>query len=365
MPRNGSGTMSVVNSFSPSTQIESAKVNQNFTDIASEITGSLPRNGEAGMTGQLKIDAGTVSLPGLAWSVDLDTGWYRIGANNAGFSCGGAKVLDVSTSGLGITGALDVSGALTLGTALAVAEGGTGSTSAGDARTALGVVIGTDVQAYDADLAAIAALTTDAAGRSVLTLTDPGADRIAFWDESAGTFAHLTVGNNLTLTDTTLTANANPRTSATAQASTSGTSIDFSSVPSWVQQITLTMAAVSTNGSSDLLLQLGTSGAATTSGYSSEAVILGAGGNTYQSSTAGILLQQDASASDSVNGQILITRCNSSTNLWVATSQLFNGTRFELGGGRIALAGVLDFVRLTTIGGTAAFDAGTVNIQYS
>lgn len=59
-------------------------------------------------------------------------------------------------------------------------------------------------QPLDADLTAIAALTTAAAGRSVLTLTDPGADRIGFWDDSAGTFEWLTIGTGLSISGTTL-----------------------------------------------------------------------------------------------------------------------------------------------------------------
>jgi len=112
MARNGSGTMSIINSFSANTTIESAKVNANFSDVASEITGSLPRNGEAAMTGQFKAADGTSGAPGISFSSDTNCGFYRSAADT--MSIAGSLQDSNSVAVVGMpTGAMMMYGATT------------------------------------------------------------------------------------------------------------------------------------------------------------------------------------------------------------------------------------------------------------
>lgn len=74
-------------------------MNANFTDIATEITGSLPRDGQAAMTGQFKAASGTVYVPGMSFGSDTDTGFYRKSANTIGVVAGGAEVGSIDADG--------------------------------------------------------------------------------------------------------------------------------------------------------------------------------------------------------------------------------------------------------------------------
>lgn len=66
-------------------------------------------------------------------------------------------------------------------------------------RTAIGAVIGTDVQAYDSDLAAIAALTTTSFGRSLLALADAAAGRTALAANGALSFGSNANGDYIAI----------------------------------------------------------------------------------------------------------------------------------------------------------------------
>jgi len=115
MSRNGSGVYTKVNTFVSGNPVTAAGHNQNWDDIATEITNSVAADGQTTMTGPLKASSGTASAPGLTFASDPDSGLYRIGSNNLGVSVNGAKVLDVATTGLAVTGTLAVSGAVSQG----------------------------------------------------------------------------------------------------------------------------------------------------------------------------------------------------------------------------------------------------------
>ena len=150
---------------------------------------------------------------------------------------------------------------------------------------------------------------------------------------------------------------------STVQLSTSGTSIDFASIPSWVKRITVMFSGVSTNGTNNHIIQLGYGSGPTyvTSGYLGSATTQS---GTSTSFSTGFMFNPSATATDANSGIATIT--NITGNAWTMTSMIGNtiNNNLRYAAGNVSTVTVLTAVRITTVGSTDTFDAGSVNIIY-
>lgn len=149
-------------------------------------------------------------------------------------------------------------------------------------------------------------------------------------------------------------------TRGTAVATTSGTSVDFSSLPAGIRRITLLMDNVQTNGTSRVCVRVGTGGTVETSGYS---------GTVRQdaiSESMDTSFEFDIAANATGTRQVTMFLHNIDGNTWLMSSLCGRGDsdNSSYAAGRIALSGTLDIVSITTFNGTDTFDGGTANIFY-
>ena len=92
MPRNGSGTYSIPITLVPNTLATAGDLNTDFSDIATALTGSLPRDGQAGMSGQFKSADGSVTAPGMGFSAETGSGFFRKSAGVIGIAILGVEI---------------------------------------------------------------------------------------------------------------------------------------------------------------------------------------------------------------------------------------------------------------------------------
>jgi hypothetical protein len=117
-------------------------------------------------------------------------------------------------------------------------------------------------------------------------------------------------------------------------------------------------SGVSTNGTANILVQLGDSGGIENTGYVSNTT----DGTNSTTSTAGFITYSPVAA-DTLVGQFIIN--NLSGNIWISSSLAYPSSYGTfMGAGSKTLSATLDRVRITTVSGTPTFDAGTINIQY-
>ncbi len=234
MARNGSGTMTIVNSFTSGTTIESAAMNSNFSDVASEITNSLARDGQAAMTGPMKAAAGTATAPGMTFGTDTDTGFFRKAANTIGVAAGGTEVFNVGPTGLSFL----PSGTVMLFVQTSAPTGWTKSTAHDD--KAIRIVSGTAGSGGSTAFSTVFAARTliqanlPAVTLSVTGTTSTEADHTHGYPDkapigSSGTTGGGTISQNNT--DTARTTDPagghNHTVTATTENMGSGTAVDF------------------------------------------------------------------------------------------------------------------------------------------
>lgn len=195
-------------------------------------------------------------------------------------------------------------------------------------------------------------LQGNAGGTGTLTVAAPSTNtnRTLTLPDGTGTFTVAGVNSNIV--------------AGTAVASTSGTSIDFTSIPSWVKRITVMFSGVSLSGTGNLSVLIGPVAGVESTGYASMSSSLLGSTIATTSSTSSFLLSANNAAAATYQGSIVLT--NLSGNIWTAQGVLARATDFGYGyavGGSKTLAGTLSIVRITG-NGTDTFDAGSINILY-
>lgn len=204
--------------------------------------------------------------------------------------------------------------------------------------------------------------TTDTLTNKTLTSPTINTATISTPTLTGGTINNAVIGDTTPAagTFTTLATSdgaVNPTVRANSQATTSGTSFDFTGLPSWVKRVTINFSNVSLSGTDNYLIRLGTSGGFVTTGYVSTSVRSGNAGDT---STVGFIVT-GGGATRTFSGTVIISLIGG--NVWTVGLTGKIDSNSISGGGNLSLGGTLTQLRLLATG-TDTFDSGVVGIIY-
>lgn len=142
----------------------------------------------------------------------------------------------------------------------------------------------------------------------------------------------------------------------------SGTAVDWTSLPASIQRLTLNIDGASMNGTAQLLVQLGD---ATTGGFVAgtsyqqvhTSIPNGSSPTTGSGASAGMPINISTAASSVHTGTVTVERVDANDYLMTFVGQSEGGNAL-VSSAVVTLAGDVDRIRLTSVAGTATFDAG-------
>ena len=141
--------------------------------------------------------------------------------------------------------------------------------------------------------------------------------------------------------------------------------MDFNSIPSWVNRVTINFNAISHTTTDQTLVRLGTGTAGspnfTATGYVSTGGTYSGGATAVSSSTTGFICR-NSNQTFTFSGQMVLTHMGS--NVWICSHVgKFAISQSASGGGNVTLGAAMTQIRVMN-DGTGVFDGGSVSIFY-
>jgi hypothetical protein len=357
---SGSVVMSSTVGISGVASLTGSTNNIGTTTSSTILSGSVTQT--SGSVLYLDAAATTSTAPPLSWSGDTNTGIYRPAADTLALVTGGTDRLKI-----GSTGVVNIGGSVVLGT--------------GDATTSVAGSIlrspssaGTNIAGANLEIQAGNGTGTGGSGNIVFKTADVGStgstantltQRLLITPKGgfsfgSGATSYGTTGQVLKSNGDAPPSFGSVLTFSSAK-SASSTSVEFTTeISSTAKRITVMVTDLSTTGTSNLQLQIG-SGSYVTSGYSSSGTGFSGSSVSTVSLTTGLALANTIVASGELSTIGTLINITGNTWIWSSVGQRTSG-QTVVTSGVLALSGTLDRLRITTVNGTDTFDAGTINI---
>jgi len=146
-------------------------------------------------------------------------------------------------------------------------------------------------------------------------------------------------------------------------ATTSGTTVDVTGIPTTARKLTLMFNSVSADAADDLIIQLGDSGGIEATDYGTLSAECEADSVDLETNTAGFQVSQNQAAAVTAHGMIILCLSDASTNTWMGMSMISSGgSKMSLGTTFKSLSAAITQLRLTSTAGTAVFDGGSFSV---